>query len=61
MYTCTCTHIQPLLSKWCRLQDTCGVHNLHGMPGVFAGLGSVVAAAVAEFSGGRGKVEYGDR
>ena len=31
------------------------------MPGVFAGVGSVVAAAVADFSGGGGRVEYGDR
>lgn len=52
--------LSPQLSKWLRVQDTCGVHNLHGMPGVFAGVGSVVAAAVADFSGGGGRVEYGD-
>ena len=27
--------------------DTCGVHNLHGMPGVFSGVVSVIAIAVA--------------
>ena len=31
------------------------------MPGVFAGLGSFVAAALADFDGGRNKIEYGDR
>ena len=37
------------------------MHNLHGMPGVFAGLGSIVAAGVADFDGGGGMVKYGDR
>jgi len=27
------------------LQDTCGVHNLHGMPGVFAALVSMIVIA----------------
>ena len=52
---------QPLLEKYLYIQDTCGVHNLHGMPGVFAGLGSFVAAALASYSGGGNKVQYGDR
>ena len=31
------------------LHDTCGVHNLHGMPGVLAGLiGAVMAATASE-------------
>lgn len=29
------------------VHDTCGVHNLHGMPGVLAGLVGVVAASLA--------------
>ena len=41
------------------LLDTCGVHNLHGMPGVFSGIASAIAAAVASDTGGR--VEYGRR
>lgn len=32
------------MSKYAKIHDTCGVHNLHGMPGVFAG---IVAALVA--------------
>jgi hypothetical protein len=27
-------------------QDTCGVHNLHGMPGIFGALVGVLAAAI---------------
>lgn len=39
--------IMPALEKAIKLQDTCGVHNLHGMPGLFGGL---VAAAVSVFT-----------
>lgn len=53
------TYLSPFLSKYLRLQDTCGVHNLHGLPGVFAGIGSIFAALNANFDGGDG-VEYGD-
>jgi len=30
--------IQPAVEKWLKIVDTCGVHNLHGMPGLFGGL-----------------------
>jgi len=33
------------------IADTCGVHNLHGMPGVLAALVSAIAIAVSEGSG----------
>ena len=33
------------MSKYLKIHDTCGVHNLHGMPGVFAGIVGAIAAA----------------
>lgn len=34
--------IQPKLDKALKITDTCGVHNLHGMPGLLGGLIAVV-------------------
>jgi ammonium transporter Rh len=34
--------IQPKLDKVLKITDTCGVHNLHGMPGLLGGLVAVV-------------------
>jgi ammonium transporter Rh len=36
------TVIQPRLEKALKIVDTCGVHNLHGMPGLFGGLTAVL-------------------
>ena len=49
------------MERWLCLQDTCGVHNLHGLPGVFSGLASALVASVAEEMGGRNKAMYGNR
>ncbi|GMR58190.1 hypothetical protein PMAYCL1PPCAC_28385, partial [Pristionchus mayeri] len=38
-------YLTPFLSRRLGMHDTCGVHNLHGMPGVLAGLFSAVMAA----------------
>jgi len=40
-------YITPMLQRKIGLHDTCGVHNLHGMPGVLAGLAGIVMAALA--------------
>lgn len=39
--------IQPALQKTIGLHDTCGVHNLHGMPGVLGAIFSAIFTAMA--------------
>ena len=39
-----CRHLTPRLESALGLRDTCGVHNLHGIPGI---LGGLVAALVS--------------
>lgn len=39
--------IQPALQKAIGLHDTCGVHNLHGMPGVLGAIFSAIFTAMA--------------
>lgn len=41
---CACRQLTPALESHIGLRDTCGVHNLHGMPGL---LGGIVAAVVS--------------
>ncbi|KAH9368999.1 hypothetical protein HPB48_002655 [Haemaphysalis longicornis] len=45
----------PFLARRCSVHDTCGVHNLHGMPGLLAGLSSIIVAATASYE------SHGDR
>lgn len=42
-----CSLLQPIMQKHLRIHDTCGVHNLHGMPGVLAALYGAIMAVVA--------------
>lgn len=37
------------MEKTLKIQDTCGIHNLHGMPGVIGGIvGAITAASASE-------------
>lgn len=39
------TVLMPMLESKLRLFDTCGVHNLHGMPGLIGGITGAIASA----------------
>ena len=45
-------YLTPLLQKHIGLHDTCGVHNLHAMPGVIGGITSAIMAKLAEHNFG---------
>jgi len=38
--------LQPWLSSNLRLHDTCGVHNLHGMPALISAVASAIYASM---------------
>ncbi|XP_063416627.1 ammonium transporter Rh type A-like [Mytilus trossulus] len=40
-------YITPCLSSKIKLHDTCGVHNLHGLPGILAAVAGAVMAALS--------------
>nr|AGA93879.1 RhBG [Porichthys notatus] len=39
--------LTPILEEKLKIQDTCGVHNLHGMPGVLGAIVGAITASVA--------------
>eukprot|EP00795_Rhopilema_esculentum_P004944 gene4944-21286_t len=47
-------YLTPYLRRSAGIHDTCGVHNLHGLPGIFSGIVAAIFAATAEIS------EYGE-
>ncbi|XP_066562750.1 ammonium transporter Rh type A [Amia ocellicauda] len=47
--------LTPILASKLCIQDTCGVHNLHGMPGILGGIAGIIACALgakANYSAG---------
>ena len=46
MLSTVCFHsLTPKLLKWIGLYDTCGIHNLHGIPGLLGGIWSAIIVA----------------
>uniref|UniRef100_A0A8C7S463 Ammonium transporter Rh type A n=1 Tax=Oncorhynchus mykiss TaxID=8022 RepID=A0A8C7S463_ONCMY len=43
--------LTPILASNLCIQDTCGVHNLHGMPGILGGIAGIVAVALGKKDG----------
>ncbi|XP_023695180.1 ammonium transporter Rh type A [Paramormyrops kingsleyae] len=43
--------LSPILASTLGIQDTCGVHNLHGMPGILGGVAGIVAVALGKANG----------
>ncbi|KFQ40499.1 Ammonium transporter Rh type A, partial [Mesitornis unicolor] len=37
--------LTPLLASKLKIQDTCGVHNLHGLPGILGGIAGIIVTA----------------
>ncbi|NP_001076198.1 ammonium transporter Rh type C [Oryctolagus cuniculus] len=49
-------YLTPFLESRLRIQDTCGIHNLHGIPGLIGAIVGAVTAAYASPDGDRGFV-----
>ncbi|KAM5164667.1 ammonium transporter Rh type A [Mantella aurantiaca] len=44
-------YLTPIVASKLRIQDTCGVHNLHGLPGMLGGTAGVLATALGAKDG----------
>uniref|UniRef100_A0A8C8ASM8 Ammonium transporter Rh type A n=1 Tax=Otus sunia TaxID=257818 RepID=A0A8C8ASM8_9STRI len=40
--------LTPILASKLNIQDTCGVHNLHGLPGILGGIAGIIVTAIKE-------------
>ncbi|XP_059501422.1 ammonium transporter Rh type A isoform X2 [Stegostoma tigrinum] len=40
-------YLTPIFASKLKIHDTCGVHNLHGMPGILGGIAGIIASAMA--------------
>lgn len=49
--------LSPILASNLGIQDTCGVHNLHGMPGILGGVASIVAVGLGKKEGFRAAMQ----
>ncbi|XP_068039328.1 ammonium transporter Rh type A [Anomalospiza imberbis] len=38
--------LTPVMASKLKIQDTCGVHNLHGLPGILGGIAGIIVTAV---------------
>ncbi|NXS88646.1 RHAG protein, partial [Erpornis zantholeuca] len=38
--------LTPVLASKLKIQDTCGVHNLHGLPGILGGIAGIIITAI---------------
>lgn len=43
-------YIGPLLNEKIGLHDTCGVHNLHGMPGIIGGVVGAISSSTVSYA-----------
>ncbi|NWQ60376.1 RHAG protein, partial [Neopipo cinnamomea] len=46
--------LSPLLESKLNIQDTCGVHNLHGLPGILGGIAGIIVTAITGEETGQG-------
>ncbi|NWU82174.1 RHAG protein, partial [Onychorhynchus coronatus] len=46
--------LSPLLESKLNIQDTCGVHNLHGLPGILGGIAGIIVTAITGEQMGQG-------
>ncbi|NWI95391.1 RHAG protein, partial [Pitta sordida] len=51
--------LSPVLESKLKIQDTCGVHNLHGLPGILGGIAGIVVTATKDITKGRVKLNPG--
>eukprot|EP00483_Globobulimina_turgida_P011981 UN12003 len=53
-------YLSDLIEEKLKISDTCGIHNLHGMPGILGGIVSAVALALADGTGHYVNITYED-